>query len=53
MEHVGYQSGRVHASIINKKYNNMIGSKLTGNTLVDDLYNNFHVYKMYIINFLY
>lgn len=46
MEHVGYLQGKVHASIINKKYNNMIGSKKTGTIMVNDLFNNFHVYKL-------
>lgn len=46
VEHVGYKSNIMHASIINKKYNNMIGSKLTGVLYVTDPFINFHVYKL-------
>lgn len=44
MEHVGYDQGRVHASIHCKKYNHIIGTQKTAQTMVPDASENFHVY---------
>jgi beta-glucanase (GH16 family) len=46
MEHVGYDQGRIHASIHSKKYNHVIGTQKTATTLVPDCSENFHVYSL-------
>ncbi len=44
MEHVGYDQGSVHASIHCKKYNHVIGTQKTTQTMVPDCSEAFHVY---------
>lgn len=44
MEHVGYDQGRIHASIHCKKYNHVIGTQKTAQTIVPDCSDAFHVY---------
>lgn len=44
MEHVGYDQGRVHASIHCKTYNHIIGTQKTANVVLPDCSEAFHVY---------
>ena len=44
MEHVGYDQGKVHGSVHTKKYNHVIKTQKTGNTMVPDCSEEFHVY---------
>lgn len=44
MEHVGYDQGRIHASVHCKKYNHVIGTQKTTQIMVPDCSNSFHVY---------
>lgn len=44
MEHVGFDQGRIHASIHCKKYNHVIGTQKTAQTMVPDCSEAFHVY---------
>jgi beta-glucanase (GH16 family) len=46
MEHVGYEQGRVHASIHSKKYNHVIGTQKTASVLLPDCSEVFHVYSL-------
>jgi len=46
MEHVGYDQGKVHASIHCKKYNHVIGTQKTAFTMVPDCSTQFHVYTV-------
>lgn len=44
MEHVGYDQGKVHGSVHTKKYNHVIKTQKTGNVMVPDCSEEFHVY---------
>ncbi|MES1218826.1 MAG: glycoside hydrolase family 16 protein [Bacteroidota bacterium] len=44
MEHVGYDPGKIHASVHCKKYYHSIGTQKTAITEVNDCSENFHVY---------
>jgi beta-glucanase (GH16 family) len=44
MEHVGFDQGKIHASIHCKKYHHSIGTQKTANILIRDCAENFHVY---------
>lgn len=44
MEHVGFEPGKIHASIHCKKYYFSVGTQKTANIMVRDCSNNFHVY---------
>ena len=44
MEHVGYDPGKVHASVHCKSYNHVIGTQKTAFTTVPDFSEAFHVY---------
>jgi beta-glucanase (GH16 family) len=46
MEHVGYDFGRVHASVHTKSFNHMINTQKTANIMVPDCATSFHVYTM-------
>ncbi|MEA5258532.1 glycoside hydrolase family 16 protein [Arcicella aquatica] len=46
MEHVGYDPGRVHASIHTKSFNHVIGTQVTTNMMVDDFDKAFHEYRL-------
>lgn len=46
MEHVGFDQGRVHASIHCKKYHHSIGTQKTANVMVPDCSESFHVYAV-------
>jgi beta-glucanase (GH16 family) len=46
MEHVGYDPGKVHASVHCKKYYHSIGTQKTANTSVLDFSKKFHVYSV-------
>ncbi|MBD0331634.1 MAG: glycoside hydrolase family 16 protein [Chitinophagaceae bacterium] len=46
MEHVGFDQGRVHASVHTKKYNHVIGTQKTANTVVPDCSEKFHKYTL-------
>lgn len=46
MEHVGYDQGRVHASVHCKKFNHIIGTQKTANVMVTDCSESFHVYSV-------
>jgi beta-glucanase (GH16 family) len=46
MEHVGYDQGRIHASVHCKKYYHSIGTQKTAITTVEDCSTNFHVYSV-------
>jgi beta-glucanase (GH16 family) len=46
MEHVGYDQGKVHASVHCKKYNHVIGTQKTAFTMVPDCSTAFHVYTV-------
>ena len=46
MEHVGYDQGKIHASIHCKKYNHVIGTQKTASTQVPDCSTQFHVYTV-------
>lgn len=46
MEHVGYDQGKVHGSVHTKKYNHVIGTQKTGNMMVPDCSEAFHVYSV-------
>ncbi len=45
MEHVGYDPGKVHASVHCKKYYHSIGTQKTANISVPDFSKKFHVYS--------
>jgi beta-glucanase (GH16 family) len=44
MEHVGFDQGRVHATIHCKKYNHMIGTQKSNTIVLPDVSEQFHVY---------
>jgi beta-glucanase (GH16 family) len=44
MEHVGFDQGKIHASVHCKKYHHSIGTQKTANITVTDCSENFHVY---------
>lgn len=44
MEHVGYDQGRVHASVHTKKYHHSIGTQKTAQIMVPDCSELFHIY---------
>lgn len=46
MEHVGYNPGKIHASIHCKKYYHSIGTQKTDTTMVPDYSEKFHVYAL-------
>ncbi len=46
MEHVGYDFGKIHASVHTQKYNHMIGTQKTAYTMVADCATAFHVYAV-------
>jgi len=46
MEHVGYDPGRIHASVHTEAYNHSIGTQVSENTMVPDFATNFHTYKL-------
>jgi beta-glucanase (GH16 family) len=46
MEHVGFDQGRIHASIHCKKYHHSIGTQKTADIMVRDCSENFHVYAV-------
>lgn len=46
MEHVGFDQGKVHASVHTKKYYHSIGTQKTAFTMVPDCSENFHVYSL-------
>jgi beta-glucanase (GH16 family) len=46
MEHVGFDQGKIHASVHCKKYYHSIGTQKTAITTVDDCSENFHVYSV-------
>ncbi len=46
MEHVGFDQGKIHASIHCKKYYHTIGTQKTAITTVADCSENFHVYSV-------
>lgn len=46
MEHVGYDPGRVHASVHCKKYNHIIGTQRTAQVMLPDFSEAFHVYSV-------
>lgn len=46
MEHVGYDQGKVHASVHTKKYYHSIGTQKTAQIMVPDCSENFHVYSL-------
>ena len=45
MEHVGYNQGFVHGSVHTKKYNHIINTQKTDTILINDVAENFHVYR--------
>jgi beta-glucanase (GH16 family) len=46
MEHVGYDQGKIHASVHTKKYYHSIGTQKTAQIMVPDCSENFHVYSL-------
>ncbi len=46
MEHVGYDQGRIHASVHTEKYNHILGTQKTAFIQVPDCSENFHIYSM-------
>jgi beta-glucanase (GH16 family) len=46
MEHVGFDPGKIHASIHCKKYNHMIGTQKTAATTLPDFNQSFHIYTL-------
>ncbi len=46
MEHVGFDQGRLHASVHCKKYHHSIGTQKTANVMVPDISSAFHVYQV-------
>lgn len=46
MEHVGFDQGKVHASVHTKAYYHSIGTQKTAFTMVPDCSENFHVYAL-------
>jgi beta-glucanase (GH16 family) len=46
MEHVGFDQGKIHASVHCKKYYHSIGTQKTAITTVNDCSENFHVYSL-------
>jgi len=46
MEHVGYEPGKIHASIHTKAYHHSIGTQKTGTLFVNDAMSNFHIYTV-------
>jgi beta-glucanase (GH16 family) len=46
MEHVGFEQGRIHASVHTKKYHHSIGTQKTADTTVPDCSDQFHVYSV-------
>ena len=45
-EHVGYDPGRIHATIHCDKYNHMKHSAKNSNVMISDPFNTFHTYKL-------
>ncbi|MEP6616062.1 MAG: glycoside hydrolase family 16 protein [Ginsengibacter sp.] len=46
MEHVGFDQGKIHASVHCKKYNHVIRTQKTDTIMVKDCSRSFHVYSM-------
>jgi beta-glucanase (GH16 family) len=46
MEHVGYDQGRIHATVHCKKYNHIIGTQKSAQIMLPDCSDNFHVYAV-------
>jgi beta-glucanase (GH16 family) len=46
MEHVGFDQGKIHASIHCRKYHHSIGTQKTATTMITDCSENFHVYAV-------
>ena len=46
MEHVGFDQGKIHASIHCKKYNHIIGTQKTAVAEIPDCSDSFHIYSL-------
>lgn len=46
MEHVGFDSNRVHITVHTQAYNHMLGTQKSANKIVPDAMDNFHVYRV-------
>lgn len=46
MEHVGFDPGKVHFSVHTKKYNHVIGTQKTANTMIPDFNKTYHTYSV-------
>ncbi|HUR09958.1 MAG TPA: glycoside hydrolase family 16 protein [Flavitalea sp.] len=46
MEHVGFDQGKIHASVHTQKYNHSIGTQKTAFMMLPDCSENFHVYGL-------
>jgi beta-glucanase (GH16 family) len=46
MEHVGYDQGRVHATVHTEAYNNTIGTQQGNSVIISDASTTFHTYSM-------
>ncbi|MFZ9661728.1 MAG: glycoside hydrolase family 16 protein [Chitinophagaceae bacterium] len=46
MEHVGFDPGRIHASVHCKSYNHIIGTQKTKQIMLPDFSDKFHVYEV-------
>lgn len=46
MEHVGYDEGRVHATIHTEDYNHMLGTQQGSSVIISDAISAFHTYSM-------
>lgn len=46
MEHVGFDPGRFHFSVHTKKYNHVIGTQKTTQTMIPDFRKNYHTYSV-------
>ena len=46
MEHVGYDQGRIHATVHCKKYNHIIGTQKSAQIMLPDCSDSFHVYSI-------
>ena len=46
LEHVGYDPGRIHANIHCQKYNHVLGTGKGNSIVINDPFNQFHIYKL-------
>jgi len=46
MEHVGYDQGRIHATVHCKRYNHVIGTQKSAQVLSSDCSDTFHIYSL-------